>query len=42
MTLDSLVHAPETGDGTTAPVVALWSAPHRDLAQSLTARQARG
>ena len=38
MMLDKPVHAPETADGTTAAAaaapVALWSAVHRDLAQT--------
>ena len=40
MMLDKPVHAPETADGTTAAAVAapvaLWSAVHRDLAQTFT------
>ena len=40
MMLDRPVHAPETADGTTvaavAAPVALWSAVHRDLAQTFT------
>ena len=46
MALDRAVHAPETAGGTTAPAVAapvaLGSAVHGDLAQTITLWQAGG